>query len=160
MTTVIIKGTTKYLAPLILTFGAYVILHGHLTPGGGFQGGAVFASGLALLIVANKYDEVKKAFEKVPLSKLESAGALSFLGIATIGLMGYTFFKNVIANSGFPIFGEHTPLGINPGYLNTGGTLPYMNIFVGAKVLAGLTSIILVFYILLGMRKPEGGEEA
>ncbi|WP_297092882.1 MnhB domain-containing protein [Thermococcus sp.] len=155
MTTVIIKTTTKYLATLILTFGAYIILHGHLTPGGGFQGGAVFASGLALLIVANKYDDIRRTFSKVPLSTFESIGALGFLGTAALGFMGYTFFKNVIANSGFPLFGEPTPLGINPGYLNTGGTLPYMNIFVGTKVLAGLTSIILVFYLLLGVKKNE-----
>lgn len=155
MTTVIIKTTTRYLATLILTFGAYIILHGHLTPGGGFQGGAVFASGLALIIVANRYEEVRKTFSKVPLGGLESAGALGFLGTAALGFAGYTFFKNVIANSGFPLFGDPTPLGINPGYLNTGGTLSYMNIFVGTKVLAGLTSIVLVFYLLLGVKKDE-----
>ncbi|ASJ13434.1 MnhB domain-containing protein [Thermococcus thioreducens] len=155
MTTVIIKTTTKYLAALILTFGAYIILHGHLTPGGGFQGGAVFASGLALLIVANKYDYIRRTFSRVPLGAFESIGALGFLGTAALGFMGYTFFKNVIANSGFPLFGQPTPLGINPGYLNTGGTLPYMNIFVGTKVLAGLTSIVLVFYLLLGVKKDE-----
>ena len=155
MTTVIIKTTTRFLATLILTFGAYIILHGHLTPGGGFQGGAVFASGLALLIVANRYEDVKRVFSRVPLSPLESIGALGFLGTAALGFMGYTFFKNVIANSGFPIFGGRTPIGINPGYLNTGGTLSYMNIFVGTKVLAGLTSIVLVFFLLLGVRKNE-----
>ncbi|AIF68680.1 hydrogenase [Palaeococcus pacificus DY20341] len=154
MTTTIIKTTTRILAPLILVFGAYIILHGHLTPGGGFQGGAVFASGLALLIVANQYENVKKAFEKVPLSPLESIGALGFLGTALLGLMGYTFFKNVIANSGF-IFGDPTPIGINPGYLNTGGTLSYMNIFVGTKVLAGLTSIVLIFFLIMRREKDE-----
>ncbi len=155
MTTVIIKTTTRFLATLILTFGAYIILHGHLTPGGGFQGGAVFASGLALLIVACESKVIAERFKKVPLSALESVGALGFLGTAALGFMGYTFFKNVIANSGFPIFGGRTPIGINPGYLNTGGTLSYMNIFVGTKVLAGLTSIVLVFFLLLEVRKNE-----
>ncbi len=155
MTTVIIKTTTRFLATLILTFGAYIILHGHLTPGGGFQGGAVFASGLALLIVACESRVTAEKFQKVPPSALESVGALGFLGTAALGFMGYTFFKNVIANSGFPIFGGRTPIGINPGYLNTGGTLSYMNIFVGTKVLAGLTSIVLVFFLLLEVRKNE-----
>ncbi len=148
MTTEIIKVTTRLLAPLILTFGAYIIVHGHLTPGGGFQGGAVFASGLALLMVACERNVMAKRFKKAPLGSLESIGALGFLGMASLGLMGYTFFKNVIANSGFPVFGGRTPIGINPGFLNTGGTLAYMNIFVGMKVLAGLTSIVLVFFIL------------
>ncbi len=155
MTTTIIKTTTKILTPLILVFGSYIILHGHLTPGGGFQGGAVFASGLALLIVANKYETVKSLFEKAPLSVLESIGAVGFLGMACLGFAGYTFFKNVIANSGFLLFGGKTPSGINPGYLNTGGTLPYMNIFVGMKVLAGLTSIILVFFLIMRRERDE-----
>jgi multicomponent Na+:H+ antiporter subunit B len=64
MTTLIIKTTTRYLTALILTFGAYIILHGHLTPGGGFQGGAVFASGLALLIVANAAARTCRSFDK------------------------------------------------------------------------------------------------
>lgn len=155
MTTTIIKTTTKILAPLILVFGSYIILHGHLTPGGGFQGGAVFASGLALLIVANKYETVKAMLEKVPLNVFESIGALGFLGMACLGFAGYTFFKNVIANSGFPIFGGKTPVGINPGYLNTGGTLSYMNVFVGMKVLAGLTSIVLIFFLIMRRERDE-----
>lgn len=153
MTTTIIKTTTRILTPLILVFGLYIILHGHLTPGGGFQGGAVVASGLVLLIVAHEHKKVKELFERAPLSQLESIGALGFLGTGLLGLAGYTFFKNVIANSGF-LFGGRTPVGINPGYLNTGGTLAYMNIFVGMKVLAGLTSIILVFFLIL-----KGGEK-
>ncbi|AHF80837.1 MnhB domain-containing protein [Thermococcus paralvinellae] len=155
MTTTIIKTTTKILAPLILVFGSYIILHGHLTPGGGFQGGAVFASGLALLIVANRYETIKTLFEKVPLNVFESIGALGFLGMACLGFAGYTFFKNIIANSGFPIFGGKTPVGINPGYLNTGGTLSYMNIFVGMKVLAGLTSIVLIFFLIMRRERDE-----
>ncbi|KPU63283.1 sodium:proton antiporter [Thermococcus argininiproducens] len=154
MTTTIIRTTTRFLASLILVFGAYIILHGHLTPGGGFQGGAVFASGLALLIVANSKDKVQELFEKTPLTQLESIGALGFLGIGLLGLMGYTFLKNAIANSGF-LFGAPTPEGINPGYLNTGGTLSYLNIFVGTKVLAGLTSIILIFFLILRRERDE-----
>ncbi|ACS90344.1 MnhB domain-containing protein [Thermococcus sibiricus] len=154
MTTTIIKTTTRLLAPLILVFGSYIILHGHLTPGGGFQGGAVFASGLILLIVANTRDKVQELFEKTPLTQLESLGALGFLGIGLLGLMGYTFLKNAIANSGF-LFGGTTPQGINPGYLNTGGTLSYLNIFVGTKVLAGLTSIILIFFLILRRERDE-----
>ncbi len=154
MTTTIIRTMTRILSPLILVFGLYIILHGHLTPGGGFQGGAVFASGLALLIVGFERKRVKSLFEKAPLSFIESIGALGFLGIGLIGLATYTFLKNFIANSGF-LFGSSTPEGINPGYLNTGGTLSYLNIFVGLKVLAGLTSIVLIFFLILGRERDE-----
>lgn len=46
--TVVVRTIARILLPISLIFGAYVIMHGHLTPGGGFQGGAVAASGLAL----------------------------------------------------------------------------------------------------------------
>ncbi|HHC18995.1 MAG TPA: sodium:proton antiporter [Euryarchaeota archaeon] len=154
MSTVIIKTMTRILTPAILVFGVYIIIHGHLTPGGGFQGGAVFASGLILVIIAFSRNKVKEMFEKVPLSVLESIGALGFLGIGLMGIAGYTFLRNFIANSGI-LFGSPTPEGINPGYLNTGGTLPYLNIFVGLKVLAGLTSIVLVLFLILRGEKNE-----
>jgi len=154
MTTVIIRTMTRILTPAILVFGSYIILHGHLTPGGGFQGGAVFASGLALLIIAFSRKRVKEMFEKAPLSVFESIGALGFLGIGLMGIVMYTFLRNFIANSGAP-FGMPTPEGINPGFLNTGGTLPYLNIFVGLKVLAGLTSIVLILFLILRREENE-----
>ncbi len=150
---VIVRTISNILAPIILTFGLYIILHGHLTPGGGFQGGAVIATGIALLIVANAPSKVKRMISKDLLNAAESLGALGFIGMAFLGLFSATFFFNAIANSGF-LFGDKTPLGINYGNLNTGGTLPYMNIFVGIKVLAGLGAIVLVLYLL-----AKGGEE-
>mgnify|MGYP000359580390 CR=1 FL=1 len=93
-------------------------------------------------------------FEKVPLSVFESIGALGFLGIGLMGIVMYTFLRNFIANSGAP-FGMPTPEGINPGFLNTGGTLPYLNIFVGLKVLAGLTSIVLILFLILRREENE-----
>ncbi len=44
---------TRFLAPLILLLGVYVFVNGHLTPGGGFQGGAIIASGVLLLLLAD-----------------------------------------------------------------------------------------------------------
>jgi multicomponent Na+:H+ antiporter subunit B len=148
--TLIIRTVARVLSPLVLTFGLYIILHGHLTPGGGFQGGAVVATGIALLMVAHPPEYVRKAFRHGVLNVVESGGALGFLGMAILGLMGYTFFRNTIANSGFLLFGEGTPYGINLGTLNTGGTLPYMNIFVGLKVMAGLSAIVLLFLLSKG----------
>ncbi|HDN50703.1 MAG TPA: sodium:proton antiporter, partial [Thermoplasmatales archaeon] len=48
---VIVQTIAGMLFPMVLIFSFYVILHGHLTPGGGFQGGAIGASAVALLIV-------------------------------------------------------------------------------------------------------------
>jgi len=138
----IVRTITNILYSSILIFGFYVIMHGHLTPGGGFQGGAVVASGIALVLIAYGYDTVKNWIKKSNLSVLESIGAVSFIGVAFLGI-GTTFFYNFLANSG-SLFGNPTVIGINPGDLNTAGALPLMSWAVGLKVLAGLGSIVLL----------------
>ena len=138
----IVRTITNILYSSILIFGFYVIMHGHLTPGGGFQGGAVVASGIALVLIAYGYDTIKNWIKKSNLSVLESIGAVSFIGVAFLGI-GTTFFYNFLANSG-SLFGNPTVIGINPGDLNTAGALPLMSWAVGLKVLAGLGSIVLL----------------
>ncbi len=138
----IVRTITNILYSFILIFGFYIIMHGHLTPGGGFQGGAVVASGIALVLIAYGYDTVKEWIKKSRLSVLESVGALAFIGIAFLGI-GTTFFYNFLANAG-GLFGDPTVIGINLGNFNTSGVLPLMNWAVGLKVLAGLGSIVLL----------------
>ena len=147
----IVRTITNILYSSILIFGFYIIMHGHLTPGGGFQGGAVVASGIALVLIAYGYDTVKNWFKKSNLSFLESIGALGFIGIAFLGI-GTTFFYNFLANSG-GLFGDPTVIGINPGNLDTSGVLPLMNWAVGLKVLAGLGSVVLL--MAYGIRKGD-----
>jgi multicomponent Na+:H+ antiporter subunit B len=137
----------------ILIFGLYVIMHGHLTPGGGFQGGAVVATGAALVIVAYAYEEVLGMIKKMMMMIQESAGLFIFIGTALVALgLGTTFFANYLANSGL-LFGMPVPYGPNPGDLNTGGVIPIMNIAVGIEVWGGLSIIIL--YMLSGIAKES-----
>lgn len=138
---VIVRTIARMLVPVALVFGAYVIMHGHLTPGGGFQGGAVAASALALILVSFSAKELKPV--KGLLSALESTGGVAFVVFAFLGI-GFTFFANAIAGMG-GLFGQPVDYGPNPGYLNTSGTLPLMNWAVGLKVLAGLGSVVLLF---------------
>ena len=147
----IVRTITNILYSSILIFGFYIIMHGHLTPGGGFQGGAVVASGIALVLIAYGYDTVKSWMKKSNLSVLESIGALGFIGIAFLGI-GTTFFYNFLANSR-GLFGDPTVIGINPGNLDTSGVLPLMNWAVGLKVLAGLGSVVLL--MAYGIRKGD-----
>ncbi len=148
----IVRTMARLLYPFVLAFGAYIVMHGHLTPGGGFQGGAVIASGLAMMVVAFGRRSEKHVREGV-LSVIEDFGALAFLGLAFLGI-GTTFFYNLIANSGW-LFGSSVSYGSNPGYLNTGGTLPYMNWAVGLKVLAGLGSIVVLMAFVFGEDEDE-----
>lgn len=149
----IVRFSADVLFGAILIFGFYIILHGHLTPGGGFQGGAVVATGAALVIVAYSYEEVLHMIKKAGLMLQESTGLVMFAGVALIALgLGTTFFFNYLANSGL-LFGMPVPFGPNPGELNTGGVLPLMNIAVGIEVWGGLAIVIL--YMLSGISKAE-----
>jgi multicomponent Na+:H+ antiporter subunit B len=139
------------LYPAVVIFGLYVIMHGHLTPGGGFQGGAVVATAVALVIVAYSYEEIQGMLSKFLLQLQESGGLLMFGGVALIALgLGTTYFFNFLANSGL-LFGMSVPFGPNPGELNTAGVLPLMNIAVGIEVWGGLAIVIL--YMLSGITK-------
>lgn len=141
----IVRTVSNQLSLLIFIFGLYVIMHGHVTPGGGFQGGAVVASGAALLIVAFGSREIQKGLKERHLSIIESSGALIFIGLAFGGL-GTLFFYNFLVGS--PIFGNIPPSGPGSADVWTGGVLPLMNIGVGLKVIAGLSAIVLVMALV------------
>ncbi|MCD6472455.1 Na(+)/H(+) antiporter subunit B [Candidatus Aerophobetes bacterium] len=122
----ILRTGSNLLFPLILLFGAYIFVHGHLTPGGGFQGGAVIASGFLLMYLAFP----KQSINKKSLSVVESLSGLIFVGIGLFGLIfsGY-FLSNFL------------PKGI-PNTLFSAGIIPIIYIAVGFKVGFELTSVI------------------
>ncbi|KAA0008244.1 MAG: sodium:proton antiporter [Thermoplasmata archaeon] len=151
-TSKIIKTVSSVMFPFVTIYGLYVILHGHLTPGGGFQGGAIVASGCALLVVAFGSDAIAKRVKESQLSLLESIGALGFISLAFVGI-ATTFFYNSLAGTKF-LFGRIPPYGSNPGYLSSGGLLPLMNLAVGTKVIAGLFAIVLI--LAIATRKKGG----
>ncbi len=138
----IVKTVTNLVYGFIIIFGLYIIVHGHLTPGGGFQGGAIVASAFALLLVSYGNLVTKKFLKKDFLSIMESSGLTMFIVLAFLGL-GITFFYNFLANSG-GWFGNTPAIGPNPGDINTGGVIPLMNIAVGLEVLSALGVIVLV----------------
>lgn len=149
----IVKTIANISFPIITIYGLYVIAHGHLTPGGGFQGGAIVASGLALLAVAHGTEWVESKVKEHDLSVLESLGALGFIGLAFLGLiMGGAFFSNFLVDTAM-LFGEIPVNGA--ANINTGGTLPLMNFAVGLKVIAGLFAIVLVMAIATNKKEVE-----
>jgi len=146
----IVKTISNVAFPFILIYGLYIIAHGHLTPGGGFQGGAVVASGLAMILVAQGSVWVVGKVKEKHLSVLESIGALGFIGLAFIGIIFVLFISNYEANffknfligqNSIPIFNE---IGRGFANINTAGVIPLMNFAVGLKVIAGLFAIVLV----------------
>jgi energy-converting hydrogenase B subunit I len=140
----IVRTQSNIIFPFIMIFGLYVIAHGHLTPGGGFQGGAVVASGCIMLLVSYGSTWV---FEKIKVSRLsvfESLGALGFIGVAFFGLLfGGWFFNNFLVRNSI-LFNIVPKTGSTTAEFNTAGVLPLMNFAVGVKVIAGLFVIVLV----------------
>jgi len=140
----IVRTITAITFPFSMIYGLYIIAHGHLTPGGGFQGGAVVASACAMILVAygsvwtiGKLKEKHLSFNQT----LESAGAISFIGLAFLGLIfGTVFFNNFLVGNDF-LFGD---IGEGLSNINTAGVIPLMNFAVGLKVIAGLFGIVLV----------------
>jgi len=148
----IVRTMTGFLIMFIFIYGLYIIVHGHLTPGGGFQGGAVFASGVGLLIIAFGSQSINKGLKEHHLSIIESSGALIFIGLA-FGGMATLFFYNFLVGS--PIFGNIPATGSNAGDMWTAGVIPIMNIGVGLKVLAGLSAILLTMALATNMKEVE-----
>jgi multicomponent Na+:H+ antiporter subunit B len=88
---VIIFGVTRLIVPFIQIFGLYVIFHGHYSPGGGFQGGALLAASIFLeRIVLGKREALNLFPIKLGLP-LGIAGLLIYTLVGTIGLQGFTF---------------------------------------------------------------------
>jgi multicomponent Na+:H+ antiporter subunit B len=110
------------LIPLLVALGAYVILHGALTPGGGFQGGIVLAAGPLAILLAGRYLALRRAAPEWALEALESVGATAYTLIGVGGLIfAGVFLKNFV------------PLG-TPGKLLSAGTMPLNSIAVGLEV--------------------------
>ena len=151
--TKIVRTSADLFFPFCLVFGLYVVIHGHLTPGGGFQGGAVMATGTALLIVARAYEDITGRIRQLALKICEAGGLMLFLLAGLSGfLKGRPFLGNWMASAG-PWFSHPVAHGPNPGDLNTAGLLPLLNLGVGIEVLGGLTIILL--YMLSGIKEKK-----
>jgi multicomponent Na+:H+ antiporter subunit B len=124
---IILSTAQKLLFPLIVLFGVYVFANGHLTPGGGFQGGTIIATGFLLLLMANPEMELRRDF----LSYIESISGTSFVIIGVLGaILGLGFLDN-----------RFMPLG-HLGSLISAGAIPLIYSLIGLKVGAELSNIL------------------
>ena len=116
----------RVLFPLILVFGSYIFIYGHLTPGGGFQGGAIIASGFLLIYLGCRERRISQKASKVT----ESLGGLVFV---VIGLLGLVFGGYFLLN--------FLPKGTS-NTLFSAGIIPIIYIAIGFKVGSELAGII------------------
>ena len=83
---VIIKVVCRSLVPFIQLFGLYVIMHGHSSPGGGFQGGVTLAASFILLVLAEDRATLRPHLSLAVLNASTSAGVLLFAGLGVVCL--------------------------------------------------------------------------
>jgi multicomponent Na+:H+ antiporter subunit B len=130
----IVKTITRLTVGLILLFGIYIVLHGHLSPGGGFAGGVIIALSFVHLMLAFGREVALTKINKNLAAILESAGGLLFLSIALIGFLAGSFFLNFLAKG-------------TPFKLFSAGTIVLSNIAISLKVGVGLLAIFLALVI-------------
>ena len=131
----IVKTITRLTVGLILLYGIYIVLHGHVSPGGGFAGGVIIALSFIHLMLAYGKEMAFKKLSKAWASVFESAGAILFLTIGLLGFTGGYFFLNFISK------GE-------PFKLFSAGIIPLCNIAIALKVGAGLFAIFAALVLL------------
>ncbi|MBU4141118.1 MAG: hypothetical protein KKA80_04420 [Candidatus Omnitrophica bacterium] len=131
----IVKTITRLTVGLILLYGIYIVLHGHVSPGGGFAGGVIIALSFIHLMLAYGKETALRKLSKAAASFFESMGAILFLGIALLGFTGGYFFLNFISK------GE-------PFKLFSAGIIPLCNIAICLKVGAGLFAIFVALVLL------------
>ena len=138
--TVIVKTVTRWVKVFIFLYGIYIIITGHLAPGGGFAGGVIIACSYILLTLAYGKEFALKRFSVPAAHRLDSSAALLFLIVALFGLgSGGIFFANFLQKR-YP--------GSDFALLSS-GIIPIGNIAIGMKVAA---SLFLIFVILAVLR--------
>jgi multicomponent Na+:H+ antiporter subunit B len=137
MEDLIVRSISRLLLPFVQLYGLYVVLHGHLSPGGGFSGGAIIAASMILYALSFNLAEGSKKLSHDVSSVLESGGALIFAGMGLLAiLLGTNFLGNKVAG---------IPIG-TPGNLFSSGAIAVITFGVGLKV---ASTMITLFYSLI-----------
>jgi multisubunit Na+/H+ antiporter MnhB subunit len=132
--TSIVKTIVRFVMGIIVIFGAYIVLYGHVTPGGGFAGGVILACGYIVLTLAFGRQLALRKMSDTGASILDNTGALAFLIIGLFGFRGGYFFLNFLDHGqAFRLF--------------SAGTIPLCNIAIGLKVTSSLFAIFIALSI-------------
>ena len=132
--------------PCVAVYILYIILHGHLSPGGGFQGGVLIVALVALVCLGHGYQKTIETFSYHLLHTTEGYASIFYVALGLLGVaMGAHFAENVLYRQGAI------------GSLYSAGTIFWMNVTVGVKVITGVGSISLLMLSVL--RDTGKGEE-
>ena len=144
---IIIKTVARILAPFIQLFALYVIMHGHHSPGGGFQGGVILGASMLLLLITHGVEETKRRLSEKWVAGLSSLGLLIYSGIGILC---------IILSGNFLDYGRLAGiLNVDTAEARSLGILG-VEIGVGLAVMSVMFSIF--FNISTGGEQPEDEE--
>ena len=123
----IVETATELLLPMVILFGVYVFMNGHLSPGGGFQGGAIIASGTMFMLLALPESHISRLM----IAVTESLSGFSYV---VVGVLGVIFAGGFLDNR-FMDLGTY-------GDLFSAGAIPLIYTFVGLKVGFELSAVL------------------
>jgi len=142
--TLIAKTVTRISVWLIILYGIYIILHGHLSPGGGFAGGVVIALAFLNVMLTFGHETVTRWLNIDFLHDLEPASGAMYLAVGILGIaISGSFLANFLSKG--TLFN-----------LVSSGNILVLNIIIGIKVAMGLFTVV---WTLAVFRLYEGGEE-
>lgn len=145
----IVKTVSGWLKAFLLMYGIHIILYGHLTPGGGFAGGAIAAAAFVLILLAEGEQSALECFSRKAASTWDSVGVLVFVTMAVSGMV----FAGIFFVNYWP-----TPESARLTLLS-GGIIPPSNIGIGLKVCASLYLVLLVLTAQQWNASPGPPEE-
>lgn len=129
----ILQMTAKILTPIVILLGIYVVLNGHLSPGGGFSGGAIMGAGLIIYVTAFGFADIRRFFTYKTYQRVVLCALLTYAASKC-----YSFYTG--ANGIHSII----PLG-TPGAILSSGLILVLNICVGFIVTCTMYAFYAVF---------------
>ncbi|MBP3524487.1 MAG: hypothetical protein J6M56_13070 [Clostridia bacterium] len=130
---IILQKTATILVPIVLLLGVYVVLNGHLSPGGGFSGGAIMGAGLILYVTAFGFDKMRRFFTYKTYQR-----------VVLVALLTYAISKCYSFYTGANHIESIIPLG-TPGAILSSGLILVLNICVGFIVACTMYCFYAVF---------------
>jgi multicomponent Na+:H+ antiporter subunit B len=143
MDDLIVKMISRIVIPFMIVYGIYIILFGHISPGGGFSGGAILGAAMVLYTLSFSAEAGMRKFPHSLSMKLESGGIWLYIFIGLIGIFtADSFLSN--QQGGFYIG--------NAGDLISAGMIPILTVGIGIKV---ASTMITLFHTII---EEEGHE--
>jgi len=141
---IIIKTLARILVPFIQIYALYVIMHGHHSPGGGFQGGVILAASLILLMITHGVKDTQKRISDKAVAVFSSSGVFIYAGIGVVCLIlagNYLDYSNLAKL-----------LRVDPAQARSLGIL-------GVEIGVGLAVMAVMFSVFFNISRGETSQK-